>query len=171
MDFLHFGLAGGRMANGGSSQLSFEMGGHIQRETQGHEKRVRQMMEIGSVEPRDDKRFKQDREKHLQDQLLLQRDEFERALHAKEREVDALRESNQRAEEENHVLKRGIAIQSSRQREAHAQNAELQQVLARAAEHIHGLERIVDQLRTQVQCYESGGFNDMYMPPPHGDAF
>jgi len=85
-------------------------------------------------------------------------------MQAKDAELAHLRE-------ENVVLKKGIAIQNNRQRDAYVENQQLQEVLGRAAEHIHGLERMVQQLRTQVSCGEAGQGSDMYMPPPHGDAY
>lgn len=138
----------------------------IPRELQGNEKRTRHLSSSGEGSGG----FKVDREQLLQHQLLLLRDECDRALRSKDAELAQLREAHRRADEENHVLKRGVAIQSARQREACSQNHELQEVLARAAEHIHGLERLVQQLRAQVASYEAGGA-DIYIPPPHGDCF
>lgn len=143
----------------------------LPRELQGNEKRTRHLAasaEAGGGSGGSG--FKVDREGLLQHQLLLLRDDCDRALRAKDAELAQLREAHRRADEENHVLKRGVAISTARQREAYSQNSELQEVLARAAEHIHGLERLVQQLRAQVASYEAGG-GDIYMPPPHGDCF
>jgi len=70
---------------------------------------------------------------------------------------------------ESAVLKRGIAIQNARQREAYEQNAQLQDVLARAAEHIAGLERTVQLLQVRLAHAEGGGGGGAGMGGSWGD--
>lgn len=69
-------------------------------------------------------------------------------------------------EEENRILKRGVAIQDGRQKELQGQNQQLQSVLLQAADHITNLERCNRELRMQL---ESGrgqySFHSFDRPP------
>ena len=109
--------------------------------------------------------FQKDRAQYLEDKVSHLRGELSRVAERKDAEIAVLRQ-------ETTVLKKGIAIQNTRQREAFAQNAQLQEVLARAAEHIAGLERAVQLLQSRLAFYESGGANDgLFSPPPPPDCF
>ena len=108
----------------------------------------------------------EDRMRWLEDNLTHARDELARQAQAKDAEMHELRQ-------ENAVLKKGIAIQNARQREAYEQNAQLQEVLARAAEHMAGLERTVQMLQARLAYAEgSGTAGGMFSPPrPPPDVF
>ena len=109
--------------------------------------------------------YQEDRSQYLEDNVSHLRGELSRVVERKDAEIAVLRQ-------ETTVLKKGIAIQNSRQREAFAQNAQLQEVLSRAAEHIAGLERAVQLLQSRLAFYESGGANDgLFSPPPPPDCF
>ena len=109
--------------------------------------------------------YQEDRAQYLEDNVSHLRGELSRVVERKDAEIAVLRQ-------ETTVLKKGIAIQNSRQREAFAQNAQLQEVLSRAAEHIAGLERAVQLLQSRLAFYESGGANDgLCSPPPPPDCF
>ena len=92
------------------------------------------------------------------------RDEYTRAMQRKDAELEELRR-------ENAVLKKGVAIAANRQAEAYAHNGQLQEVLARAAEHIASQERCIALLQTRLQYHVGGGGNGLFQPPPPPDCF
>jgi len=129
------------------------------RPAQGNEKRSRR-----GEAANDGAAYQEDRLRYLEDSMNHMRDEYTRAMQRKDAELEELRR-------ENAVLKKGVAIAANRQAEAYAHNGQLQEVLARAAEHIASQERCIALLQTRLQYHEGGGGNGLFQPPPPPDCF
>ena len=129
------------------------------RPEQGNEKRSRR-----GEAANDGAAYNEDRLRYLEDSLSHTRDEYTRAMQRKDAELEELRR-------ENAVLKKGVAIAANRQAEAYTHNGQLQEVLARAAEHIASQERCIALLQTRLQYHEGGGGNGLFQPPPPPDCF
>ena len=83
--------------------------------------------------------------------------------------MEAMKKENGTLQDDNKLLKRAVGIQDNRNKELNTQNAQLQNVLQLAANHIAHLEEVNRNLQAQLQAAvcgsnSSGGYN--YQPPP-----
>ena len=99
-----------------------------------------------------------------------QKDEAIAALRSSAQSQEMALQQSQTArsvcEEENRILKRGVAIQDGRQKELQGQNQQLQNVLLQAADHITNLERSNRELRMQLESgHGQYSFHSFQRPP------
>ena len=104
---------------------------------------------------------------HMQTMYEAQLANLKKEMAQNNAEIQALRTKNNTLSEDNKILKRAVNIQESRQKEMASYNQELESTLRQAVDHIAGLEKVVQSLKSRMYgSIDNGPSYHLDEPPP-----
>lgn len=104
---------------------------------------------------------------HMQTMYEAQLANMKKEIAEKNAEIQALHVKNNALFEDSKILKKAVNIQESRQKEMASYNQQLESTLGQAVEHITGLEKVVQSLKSQLYgAMVYGPSHHLDEPPP-----
>jgi len=104
---------------------------------------------------------------HMQTMYEAQLANLKKEMAEKNAEIQALHVKNNALIEDSKILKKAVNIQESRQKEMASYNQQLESTLGQAVEHIAGLEKVVQSLKSQLYgTMVYGPSHHLDEPPP-----